>query len=186
MGCVARMRPLRFLTLSLILLLPLRMGAKEGCDQRKPAEMGPGYFALPLHHAVSLPLRDLPDESASEEAPVRIRPLHRILFRNLHPSLIRPYREPTVEALSNNPRVRPQLKTRSINARSPNVGLGTQPRNRQTNRSENAEVSRSVQFLPSKATGVRRDHRLTYPTRPAGACRNRNLQPLCGNCPLPF
>src|SRR5437773_11431124 len=78
MGCVARMRPLQFLTLSLILLLPLHMGAQEGCDQRKPAELGPGYFALPLHHAVSLPLRDLPDESASEEAPVRIRPLHRI------------------------------------------------------------------------------------------------------------
>ena len=72
------MRPLQFLTLSLILLLPLRVGAKEGCDQRKPAEMGPGYFALPLHHAVSLPLQDLPDQSAIEEAPVRIRPLHRI------------------------------------------------------------------------------------------------------------
>ena len=78
MGCVARMRPLQFLTLSLILLLPLRMGAQEGCDQRKPAEMGPGYFALPLHHAVSLPLQDLPDQSAIEEAPVRIRPLRRI------------------------------------------------------------------------------------------------------------
>jgi len=31
-----------------------------------------------------------------------------------HPSLTRPYREATVEALSNNPRVRRQLKTRSI------------------------------------------------------------------------
>src|SRR5437667_8061842 len=80
MDGLARMRPLHFLSLSLVLLLPLRMGAQEGCDnQRTPVvEIGPGYFALPLHHAVSLPLRDLPDESASEEAPVRIRPLHRI------------------------------------------------------------------------------------------------------------
>jgi len=63
MDGLARMRPLHFLSLSLVLLLPLRMGAQEGCDQRKPAEMGPGYFALPLHHAVSLPLQDLPPQN---------------------------------------------------------------------------------------------------------------------------
>src|SRR5437868_6769524 len=59
--------------------LDFTLRADESDNQRTPVvEIGPGYFALPLHHAVSLPLRDLPDESASEEAPVRIRPLHRI------------------------------------------------------------------------------------------------------------
>ena len=83
-----------------------------------------------------------------------------------------------MEALSNNPRVRPQLKTRSINARSPNVGLGTQLRNRQTNRSENAEVSRAAQFLPSKVTGVRGHHRLSYPMRSAGAFSSKQIRAL--------
>ena len=66
------------------------------------------------------------------------------------------------------------------------MGLGTQPRNRQTNRSENAEVSRSVQFLPSKATLVRRDRRLAYPTRPVGAFSSKQIRGLCGNCPCAF
>jgi hypothetical protein len=80
MDGLARMRPLQFLTLTLILLLPLRMGAREGCNnQRKPVvEIGPGYFALPLHHAVSLPLRDLPEESSIGEPPVLIRPFLRV------------------------------------------------------------------------------------------------------------
>src|SRR3989442_1655199 len=80
MTCEPRKQLIRLVIMVFVMLMSLVASAQQPneVERKKPVEISPGHYALPLHHAVSPALRDLPPELPFEETQVRVRPLHRV------------------------------------------------------------------------------------------------------------